>query len=119
MATASQRHKLEIRGYNSLGERKALSKVLTQHGSDSVPAVIELYGLWSSTDTITVNTDIGGGNVESVYSPSGDETAEEAATGLAAVINGKADHTATASVNHVQITKSTAGSVTVVSHVIS
>jgi len=119
MGHASQRHKLETRGYDSLGGRKALSKVLTQNGTDAVDAIIILDGLWSGTDTITVNTDIGAGNVESVYSPSGNESATAAATGLAAVVNGKADHTATGVANTVRITKSTAGTVRVVSHVIS
>lgn len=119
MGRASQIHKLNVHGYNSLGERKALSRVLTQHGTNTVDAIIILEGLWSGTDTITVNTNIGASNVESVYSPSSNETAIAAATGLAAVINGKADHTATGVKNTVRITKSTAGTVEVVSHVIS
>jgi hypothetical protein len=114
MANASQRHKLDIRGYDSLGGRKALFKVMSNSGTNTREAVIELYGLWSGTDTIRVVTNIGGGNVNSDYSPSGNEDASAAATGLAAVINGKADHTATASVNHVLITKTTAGNLDVV-----
>lgn len=119
MGRASQIHKLDVHGSNSLGERKALSRVLTQHGTDAIDAIIILEGLWSSTDTITVNTNIGAANVESVYSPSGNESAEAAATGLAAVINGKADHTSAGVANTVRSTKTTAGSIEVVSHVIS
>lgn len=111
MATASQRHKLDIRGYDSTGGRKALAKIMANTGSDTVPAVVELDGRWSSTDTIRVVTDIGGGNVNNDYSPSGDEDASAAATGLAAVINGQTDHTASATVNKVVITKTTAGTV--------
>ena len=66
-----------------------------------------------------MNTNIGASNVESVYSPSADITAVAAATGLAAIINGKADHTATGAENTVRITKTTSGTVKVVSHVIS
>lgn len=114
MANASQRHKLDIRGYDSLGGRKALFKVMSNSGTDTREAVVELYGRWSSTDTIRVVTNIGAANVNSDYSPSGDEEADAAATGLAAVINGQTGHTATASVNRVLITKTTAGNLDVV-----
>lgn len=119
MSNASQRHKLEIRGYDSSGGRKALSMVLDGEGTNTKTANIILNGLWSSGDTITVNTNIGAGNVASVYSPSGNEDAVAAATGLAAVINGKADHTSVGDQNIVRITKTTAGTVSVVSHVIT
>jgi hypothetical protein len=119
MGTASQQHKLDIRGYNSLGGRKALVKVTSNFGTNAVDAVVELGGRWSSTDSITVLTDIGAGNVNSTYSPSGDVTAEAAATALAAVINAQADHTASAASNVIRITKTTAGTVEVVSAVIS
>lgn len=114
MGRASQAHKLDIRGYNSLGERKALVKILSNVGSDTVDAVVILNGLWSATDTIRVITNVGAGDVNSDYSPSGDETAEAAATGLAAVINGQLDTTASATSNVIRINKATAGTLTVV-----
>ena len=114
MGRASQTHKLDIRGYNSLGQRKALVKILSNSGTDTVEAVVILNGLWSATDTIRVITNIGAGNVNSDYSPSGNESAEAAATGLAAVINAQTDHTASAVSNVIRITKTTAGSLTVV-----
>lgn len=119
MGRSSQVHKLNTRGYNSQFERKALSRIQTQHGTNTVPAILVIEGLWSGTDTITVNTNIGASNVASVYSPSGNESAAAAAAGLAAVITGKADHTATSAENIVLITKSTAGTVNIVSSVIS
>lgn len=119
MGSASQQHKLDIRGYNSLGGRKALVKIVSNFGSDSVDAVLLVNGRWSSTDSIDVVTNIGAGNVTSTYSPGGDVTAEAAATAIASAIDAQSDHTATASSNVVRINKSTAGSVEVVSAVIS
>lgn len=119
MGRASQTHKLDIHGSNSLGERKALSRIGTQHGSDTVAAVLILDGLWGSGDTITVNTNIGASNVVSAYTPSGNENATAAATGLAAIINAQTDHTATGVLNTVRVTKTTAGSVDIVSAVIT
>jgi hypothetical protein len=119
MANASQRHKLETRGYNSIGGRKALQYIKTQHGSNTVPAVLVVEGLWSSTDTITVTVNIGGGDLTPNYSPSGNEDAVAAATGIASAINGQTDVTATSDANHVYVTKSTAGSVDLVSAVVA
>jgi hypothetical protein len=115
MGRASQEHKLDIRGYNSLGQRKALAKVLSNAGTDAVEAVIEVNGLWSSTDTFRVVTNLGAGNVTINYTPGGDQDAETAATGLAQAINVEADHTASATSNVVRITKTTAGTLTIVS----
>lgn len=119
MGNASQRHKLETRGYDSLGNRKALSKIQTQHGTDAIPCILVLDGLWGAGDTISVNTDIGGGNVLSQYTPSGNEDATAAATGLAAVITAQTDHTAVSAANTVRITKTTAGTVKVVNQSIA
>lgn len=119
MANASQRHKLETRGYNSLGERKGKLVVNDEWGSDTNPAKIIVEGLWDANSTATVNTNIGAANVESVYTPSGAEDAVAAATGLAAVINGKADHTASATENVISVTKTTAGTVHVVNYVVA
>ncbi len=115
MANASQRHKLEIRGYNSLGERKALQYIKTQHGTDTVPAIITLEGLWSSTDTVTATVNIGGGDLTPNYSPAADEDATAAASGLATQINAQVDVTATSAANQVYVTKTTAGNVDIVS----
>lgn len=119
MSRASQLHKLNTRGFNSQFERKGLSRIRTQHGSDTVAALLSLDGLWSGTDTITVNTNIGASDVPSVYSPGGNEDAVAAATGLAAIINAQTDHTATATNQTVYITKTTAGTVDIVSSVIT
>lgn len=114
MANASQRHKLAIRGYDSSGGRQALYKVMSNSGTDTREALIEIYGRWSSTDTFRVTTDIGGGNVITNYTPGGDQDAETAATGIAQAVNAQTGHTATASVNHVLITKTTAGTLDIV-----
>lgn len=114
MGRASQAHKLDIRGYNSLGERKALAKVISNSGTDVVEAVIFTNGLWGTGDTFRVVTNLGAGDVTTNYTPGGDQDAETAATGLAQAINVQADHTATAVSNVVRITKTTAGTLTVV-----
>ena len=119
MANASQRHKLETRWYNALGERKALQHIKTQHGTDSVPAVLVVEGAWSSTDTITVTVNIGGGDLTPNYSPAGNEDAVAAASGIATQINGQTDVTATSEANHVYVTKTTAGNVNIVSAVVA
>ena len=111
MASASQRHKLAIRGYDSSGGRQALYYIKSQSGTDTVPAIIVLEGKWSSTDDVTVTLNIGGGDLTPNYSPSGDEDAEAAATGLAAQVNGETGVTASASANQVIVTKTTSGSV--------
>lgn len=119
MGNASQDHKLNTRGTNALGQRKALHLITTQHGSDTVPAIIVLDGLWSSTDTITVTVNIGGGDLTPAYTPAGDEDAVAAATGLAAQITLQTDVTAVSSENQVLVTKTTAGSVDLVSSVVT
>lgn len=119
MANASQRHKLETRGYNSLGERKGKLIVNDEWGSNTDSAKIIVEGLWDANSTATVNTNIGAADVPSVYTPAGAEDAVAAAAGLAAVINGKADHTATSTENIVYVTKTTAGTVHVVNYVVA
>jgi hypothetical protein len=81
--------------------------------------VLVVEGLWSSTDTITVTVNIGGGDLTPNYSPSGNEDAVAAASGIATQVNAQTDVTATSSENHVLITKSTAGSVDIVSAVVA
>lgn len=119
MGRASQAHKLNTRGYNSLGERKALSRIQTQHGTDTVSAILVVEGLWSSTDTITVTVNIGGGDLTPSYSPAGDEDAVAAASGIATQVTAQTDVTATSVENLVLITKTTAGTVDIVSAVIT
>lgn len=119
MGRASQDHKLDIRGSDSLGRRKALSYIKTQHGTDTVDAVLVIEGLWSSTDTITVTLNIGAGDLTPNYSPAGDEDAVAAASGLATQINAQTDVTATSRENHVYVTKTTAGTVNLISDVIT
>ena len=119
MARSSQVHKLNTRGYNSQFERQALSRIQTQHGSDTVSAMLVLDGLWSSTDTITVTVNIGASDLVPAYSPAGDEDAVAAAAGLATQITAQTDVTATSTHNVVYITKTTAGTVDIVSSVIT
>lgn len=119
MGRASQDHKLNTRGYDSLGRRKALSRIQTQHGSDTVPAMLILEGLWSGTDTITVTVNIGAADLTPSYSPAGNEDAVAAASGLATQITAQVDVTAVSSENVVYITKTTAGTVDIVSSVIT
>lgn len=119
MGRSSQIHKLNTYGYNSQFERKALSRIQRQAGSDTLPAIVVLDGLWSSTDTITVTVNIGGADLTPSYSPAGDEDAFAAASGLATQIAAQVDVSCVAVENTVRITKSTAGSVDVVSSVIT
>jgi len=119
MGRASQQHKLDIHGTNALGERKALQRIQTQHGSDTVPAILVVEGLWSGTDTITVTVNIGAGNLTPSYSPGGNEDAIAAASGIATQVTAEADVTAVSDENLVKITKSTAGTMNIVSAVIT
>ena len=115
MGRASQAHKLNTRGFNSIGGRKALYYIKTQHGTDTVPAIIVVEGLWSSTDDVTATVNIGAGDLTPNYSPAGDEDAVAAASGLATQITAQTDVTATSVENHVYVTKTTAGTVDIVS----
>jgi len=119
MGRASQQHKLDIHGSNSLGERKALSVVRQQHGTDTVTATLVLSGLWSGTDTITVTVNIGASDLTPSYSPAGDEDAVAAASGLATQITAQTDVTAVSAGSTVYVTKTTAGTVDIVSAVIT
>ena len=119
MGRSSQLHKLNTRGYNSQFERKAISLIRNSTGTDTAPAIIDLTGLWSGTDTITVTVNIGGGDLTPAYSPSGNEDATAAASGLATQIALETDVSCVAAQNAVFITKSTAGTVNVLSSVIT
>jgi len=119
MSRGSQLHKLNTRGYNSQFERKALSRIENSTGTDTAPAKLILDGLWSGTDTITVLVNIGAGDLNPAYSPSGNEDAFAAATGLAVQIALETDVSATASGGTVFITKTTAGAVNIISSVIT
>lgn len=119
MGRASQTHKLDIRGSNSLGERKALAKYLSDWGTDVNEVVIELNGLWSATDTVTATINIGAGDLTPNYSPSGNEDAVAAASGLATQIAAETDVSATSESNIVRATKTTAGTIELKSLVIS
>jgi len=81
--------------------------------------VIVLEGRWSGTDTVTATVNIGAGNLTPAYSPSGDEDAVAAAAGLATQIALETDVSATSAANLVYVTKSTAGTVDIVSVVIT
>jgi hypothetical protein len=117
---ASQLHKLNTHGENSAGQVAPSVKSLTQHGTDTVSAVIIVSGFGNIGDNLDATTDIGGGNVVSQYTVVGArEDPNTMATGLALDINGQTDHTAVAAENLVQIVKTTAGTVEVVSTGIS
>ena len=112
---ASQLHKLNIRGETSDFQYAVALKSLTQHGTDTVNATIEVNGFGNIGDSLDATTDIGGGNVNSSYVVVGAaEAATVMATGLAAAINAQTDHTSVAVGNVVQILKSTSGTVEVV-----
>jgi hypothetical protein len=115
MSSASQRHKLATRGYDSLGNVKGILRCFDNWGTDSDFAKVVVEGRWDGGTTGTVVTNIGASDVTSNYTPGGAEDAVAAAAGLAAVINGQTDHTATSVENVVLITKTTAGTVEVVS----
>lgn len=122
MGRASQDHKLNTRGYDSLGRRKALVDIKRQHGFDTASgtlAILSLSGLWSGTDTITVTVNIGGGNLTPSYSPAGNEDAIAAASGLATQITAETDVTATASAGNVYCSKSTSGVINIISAAIT
>lgn len=116
---ASQDHKLDIHGSNSLGSRKALAVIRQQHGSDTVAATLNLNGLWGTGDTITVTVNIGAGDLTPAYTPGGNEGAEAAATGLAVQVALQIDVSAVAAGGTVYITKTTAGTMDIVSAVIA
>lgn len=119
MGRASQNHKLDTRGYNSIGGRKALVKYLSDWGTDTNEVVIEMGGLWSATDTVTATLNIGAGDLTPNYSPSGDEDAVAAASGFATQITAQTDVTATSESNIIRVTKTTAGTIELKSVVIS
>ena len=117
---ASQLHKLNTHGENSVGQVAPNLKSLTQHGTDTVDAVIIVSGFGNIGDNLDATTDIGGGDVASQYTVvAARESVTVMATGLAAAINAQADHTAVSAENLVQILKTTAGIVEVVSTGIS
>lgn len=115
MVRSSQLHKLNVHGQNSAGERRGFLKSLMQHGTDVINATVEVTGFYSNGDQATVVTDIGGGSVTSDYDVTGDENAVTVANGLALVINAQTDHTADNAGSVIQITKTTSGSVAIVS----
>lgn len=119
MGRASQIHKLDTRGYNSLGERKAITRIQDSEGTDSKSAILIVEGLWSGTDTVTVTVNIGAGDLTPAYSPSGNEDAVAAASGIATQVALETDVSATSSENLVLITKTTAGTVSILSSVIT
>ena len=88
-------------------------------GTDTAPAKLDLAGLWSGTDTITVTVNIGAGDLTPSYSPAGDEDAFAAATALAVQVALETDVSAYASGGTVFITKTTAGTVDIISSVIT
>jgi hypothetical protein len=117
---ASQLHKLNVRGETSDFQFAPFVKSVVQNGTDVIPATIEVTGFGNIGDVLNVTTDIGGGSVAHSYTVlAAQEDLEVMATGLAADITLEADHTAVAVANVVQVTKTTAGTVQIVSVSIS
>jgi phage tail sheath gpL-like len=120
MGRTSQLSKLTTHGKNSAYEYAVTLKSLNPTGSNTVAASIEVNGYGNDGDTLTATVNIGAGNLTPSYEVLADgETAETMATALAAAINGETDVTAVSTGNVVQVTKSTAGTVTIVSAVVS
>ena len=119
MGRSSQVHKLNTRGFNSQFDRQAISQIRNSTGTDTAPAMIDLSGLWGSGDTITVTVNIGAGDLTPAYTPAGDEDNFAAAVGLAVQIALQTDVSCVASGAAVFITKTTAGTVNIVSSVIT
>jgi len=120
MGRSSQLHKLSTHGKNSAYEYAVTLKSLNPTGSDTVAATIEVNGFGNDGDTLTATVNIGASDLVPAYEVLADgETAATMATALASAINGETDVTAVAVANMVQITKTTAGTVTVVSAVVS
>lgn len=117
---ASQLHKLNVRGETSDFQYAVSMKSITQHGTDAINATIEVTGFGNIGDSLDATTDIGGGDVVSSYVVvAAAEVDTVMATGLAAAINAQTDHTSVAIDNVVQILKTTAGNVQVVTTAIS
>lgn len=117
---ASQLHKLNIRGETSDFQYAVTLKSLTQHGTDTVNATIEVNGFGNIGDSLDATVNIGASDLISAYVVvAAAEARAVMATGLAAAINAQVDVTAVAVDNVVQILKSTAGTVEVVSTAIS
>ncbi len=117
---ASQLHKLTVRGENSAFQFAVSLKSVKQLGSDVQIATVDVQGFGNIGDSLDVTTDIGGGDVDSSYVVvAAAEDTDVMATGLAAAINAQTDHTAIAVESQVQILKSTAGAVQVISTEVS
>lgn len=112
---ASQLHKLNVRGETSDFRYAAFLKSLNQHGTDTADATIEVTGFGNIGDSLDATVNIGAADLNSSYVVvAAAEGRTVMATGLAAAINAQTDVTAVAVSNVVQILKSTAGSVEVV-----
>ncbi len=58
---ASQLHKLNVRGETSDFQFQPLIKYITQHGTDAIPATIQVNGFGNIGDVLDTTTDVGGG----------------------------------------------------------
>lgn len=113
---ASQLHKLNVRGETSDFTFKALLKYIVQHGTDTVPTTVQVNGFGNIGDTLTATVDIGGGDLVSNYVVvAAEEVDTVMAIGLAAAIQAQTDVTCVAIDNMVKATKTTAGTITVIS----
>ena len=112
---ASQLHKLNVRGETSDFQFAVSLKSVKQLGSDLIFVTVDVQGFGNIGDSLDVTTDIGGGDVDSSYVVvAAAEDTDVMATGLGAAINAQTDHTAIAVETQVQILKTTAGSVQVI-----
>lgn len=120
MGRSSQLHKLNVHGQNSSGQVAPSLKSLDQHGTDVLSATILVSGLGNVGDGLDATVNIGAADLISSYTVlAAREATSVMATGLAAAIQAQVDVTATSTGTVVYITKSTSGSVAVVSTGIS
>lgn len=114
---SSQGHKAATHGLSSDFQYGQRIKSLTQHGTEVIPAKIEVYGLWPTGAIAQSVINIGGADLPANYTVTGApyETAEQVAAGLEAVIEALADVNASVVHEVISVVKATAGSVRVVS----
>lgn len=117
---ASQLHKVNTHGKSSDFQYAALLKSVTQHGTDVIPAVVEVRGFGNVGDSIDVVINIGAGDLTPSYTVIGAaEPCETMASGLATQIALETDVDAVAVGCNVHVTKTTAGTVEIVSVAVS
>ena len=117
---ASQLHKLTVRGETSDFQFAVTLKSVKQYGTDLVFATVDVQGFGNIGDSLDTTVNIGAADLPASYVVVvAAEDTDVMATGLAAAINALADVTAVAVETQVQIKKTTAGTVRVVTTAVS